>query len=298
MAKQPQFWSPKCTCFGLRHLFSAVFGRAAKVPWTTPTKINSELPALRPTFFFPRTTSVPAEASTSISQTFFQQTNARSERTAAPFANLFRSVAGKNSTWNSAARDVAKCIKKIARIRWKRLSLALVFSMVWREVRAGLNCERCVEERKKIHLRLAVKTEVGVVCRFMHHTLTATQVKTVKTRSTVAQAKGAWTTKQADRSKKRGKIWHLFSSSCAQQMQHIPGSWYNVDDFFFCCRCSARISLLLHGDPSGCTYIGEKKERENSRSPSSCALRRSMICTDCTTLTSDSKCSSLPRTKE
>ena len=100
-----------------------------------------------------------------------------------PFANLFRSGGEKKSTWNSAARDVAKCIKKIAGIRWKRLSLALVFTMVWREVHAGLNCERCFEEKKKSILRLAVKTQVGVMCRFMHHTLTATQVNTVKTRS-------------------------------------------------------------------------------------------------------------------
>ena len=155
--------------------------------------------------------------------------------------------------------------------------------------------------KKSICVWLSKPKSVSCANLYKHHTLTATQVKTVKTRSTVAQAKGAWTTKQADRSKKRGKIWHLFSSSCAQQMQHIPGSWYNVDDFFFVVVAGcARISLLLHGDPapSGCTYIGEKKERENSRSPSSCAPRRSMICTDCTTLTSDSKCSSLPRTKE
>ena len=234
-----------------------------------------------------------------------------------PLPIFLEVVAESKSTWNSAVRDVAKCIKKIAGIRWKRWSLALVR----REVHAGLNYVRLRwGKEKKIHLLLAVKTQVSVMCRFMHHTLTATQVKTVKTTSAVAQAKGARTTTQADRSKKRGKIWQLFKLAC--------NTCNNVDDFFFAVCAwttsitglstgmivattitSSTVDLLLHVARVCCTVIHRciilvyrwKEQITVNVSlwlQSSCAPRRSMICTDCTTLTSDSKCSSLSRTNE
>ena len=71
------------------------------------------------------------------------------------------------------------------------------------------------------------------------------------------------------------------------------------DHFFLkCAHGSGTVDLLFHGDPT----IDEKQITATKRKlvtpASSCAPRRSMICTDCATLTSDSKCSSLSRTNE
>ena len=98
---------------------------------------NSELPSAH--IFFKWQLLYRPKPQLPFLKLFFEQTNARTERTAEPFPIFLEMVAENKSTWSSAARDVAKCIKKIARIRWKRSIVSPDFTMVWREVRAGLN---------------------------------------------------------------------------------------------------------------------------------------------------------------
>ena len=223
-----------------------------------------------------------------------------------PFANLFRSGGEKKSTWNSAARDVAKCIKKIAGIRWKRLSLALVFTMVWREVHAGLNCERCVEEKKKkIHFAFGCQNPSRChVSIYASHTDRYTSKDCKDKECTAAQAEGACTTKQADMT-----VWWLYRSknrgTAVQIWRAAPAFGCNNVDDLFCCSVltDSRSTVARWSDPAPSIGTSVKRARKEQITEQLHAAPVQSFCEafffDLHRLhTSDSQCSNLSRTKE